>query len=211
MSTTSLPIVLVDDQAMVVLGLRTLFHHAPEVDVVGYAGSADEALEICREVKPRVVVVDAALGGSQLESLELCRRLELGLPRLASVIYTAEEDAQLAQRAFAAGAKAVVSKSEDPAELVRAVLLAARGKTYVSPTIPAAAAGERPELSPKQLEVLRLVARGFERRQIAEDLGIGDETVKSHLAALRRRLGARTSAHAVALGLVNSLIEFQPK
>lgn len=195
---------------MVVLGLRTLFHHAPEVVVVGYAGSADEALEVCREVKPRVVVAAATLGGSLLESQELCRRLALHLPRVACVIYAAEEDALAAQRAFAGDAKAVVSKSEDPADLVRAVLLAARGKTYISPTLPAAAE-ERPELSPKQIEVLRLVALGLERRQIAEDLGIGDETVKSHLAELRRRLGARTSAHAVALGLVNSLFEFQPE
>lgn len=193
---------------MVVLGLRTLFHHRPEVEVVGYACDAGEALAACRASRPRVVVIAAALGGSQHASLELCRRLSAEILGLACVLYTAHEDARLAERAFTAGARAVVSKSESPADLMRAVLLASRGKTYTSPAV--AERPPYPELSPKQLAVLRLLAFGFERRQIAEQLGIGDETVKSHLTELRRKLGARTSAHAVALGLANSLFEYRP-
>ena len=212
MSALSLPIVLVDDHAMVVLGLRTLFHHRPEVEVVGYANDAAEALDACRTYQPRVAVLDAALDGSELNGFELCRQLSEELPDLECVFYTGHEDAGLAERAFAAGAKGVVSKSENPADLVRAVLLASRGKTYTSPTF-AERADRRdfPDLSPKQLAALRLLAQGLERRQIADEMGIGEETVKTHLAELRRRLGARTSAQAVAIGLINALFEYEPQ
>ena len=187
---------------MVLLGLRTLFHRRRGVEVVAYANDPQQALEACREHRPRVAVLDDTLDG-----LSLCRRLKTEVPRVACVMYTGRDEAGLAQRALAAGAKAVVSKTEDAADLVRAVLLAARGKTYISPAFAERAYDrERPELTPKQAEVLHLLADGLERKEIAERMGIGEETVKSHLAEARRRLGARTSAQAVAIGVANSLL-----
>ena len=115
----------------------------------------------------------------------------------------------LAERAFAAGAQGVVSKGDPSADLLKAVLLASRGRRYTSPVFAARAQGrDFEELSPKQLSVLRLLSQGRERRQIAEEMRIGEETVKSHLAEIRRKLGARTSAQAVAIGLINSLFEY---
>ena len=101
-----------------------------------------------------------------------------------------------------------MSKGDSPADLLRAVLVASRGKTYVSPAF-AARADRRDfaDLSPKQLAALRLLAQGLERKQIAERMGIGTETVKSHLSEVRRKLSARTSAQAVAIGLLNSLFD----
>jgi DNA-binding NarL/FixJ family response regulator len=64
------------------------------------------------------------------------------------------------------------------------------------------------ELSPKQLTALRLLAQGLERKQIADEMGIGEETVKTHLSEVRRKLGARTSAQAVAIGLINSMFDY---
>jgi DNA-binding NarL/FixJ family response regulator len=99
-----------------------------------------------------------------------------------------------------------VSKADNSSDLVRAVLLVARGKTYTSPVFAARAErSEFAELSPKQLTVLRLLAQGLGRKQMAERMGVGEETVKTHLAEARRKLGARTSAHAVAIGLLNAL------
>ena len=100
----------------------------------------------------------------------------------------------MAERAFAVGAQGVVSKGDAAADLLKAVLLASRGRSYISPVF-AAHADRRDfeDLSPKQLAVLRLLAQGLERKQIAERMGIGEETVKSHLAEVRRKLGARTS------------------
>jgi DNA-binding NarL/FixJ family response regulator len=210
MSALAIPIALVDDHQMVVLGLRTLFHNRPEVEVVGFAHDADEALAVCRKKRPRVAVLDVALEGSEVDGFELCRRLRVELPDVEVVFYTGLDDIGLAEKAFAAGAKGVVSKGESAPDLMRAVLLASRGRTYTSPVL-AARADQRDfdDLSPKQLAALRLLAQGLERKQIAERMGIGEETVKSHLSQVRRKLGVRTGAQAVAIGMINSLFEYE--
>jgi DNA-binding NarL/FixJ family response regulator len=209
MSPLAIPVAIVDDHEMVVLGLRTLFHSRPEVDVVAVAHDADEALFAFRTARPRVAVVDIALEGSQVDGFELCRRVHAELPAVEVVFYTGVDELGLVEKAFAAGARGVVSKSAPASELLRAVLLASRGKSYASPSFAARADGrDFDELSPKQLAALRLLAQGLERKQIAERMGIGEETVKTHVAEIRRKLRARTSAQAVALGLVNALFEY---
>ncbi len=199
---------LVDDHRMVVLGLRTLFHNRPEVEVVAYAHTADDAIAACREHCPRVAVLDVALEGSEIDGFELCTRIRAELPTVDIVFYTGLDELGVAERAFAAGALGVVSKGDAPADLLKAVLLASRGRGYTSPVFAAGADGrDFQDLSPKQLTVLRLLAQGLERKEIAEKMGIGEETVKSHTTEVRRKLGARTSAQAVAIGLLNSLFE----
>ncbi|WP_053226225.1 response regulator transcription factor [Solirubrobacter soli] len=209
MSALAVPVVLVDDHHMVVLGLRTLFHNRPEIDVVAFAHDAEEALARVRDRHPRVVVLDVALDGSTIDGFELCRRLRTEHEGVEVVFYTGVDELGLAERAFAAGAQGVVSKGDSAADLLKAVLLASRGRTYASPAF-AARADHRDfeDLSPKQLAALRLLAQGLERKQIAEQMGVGEETVKSHLSEVRRKLGARTSAQAVAIGLINSLFEY---
>jgi DNA-binding NarL/FixJ family response regulator len=205
----TVPVVVVDDHRMVVLGVRTLFHSRPEVDVVAWAHDADEGLEACRRNRPRVSVLDLALEGSDVDGLELTRRMRGELPDTEVVLYTGVDELGLAEKAFAAGAKGVVSKGDQSGDLLKAVLLASRGKTYTSPAFAARAdSRDFDELSPKQLTALRLLAQGLERKAIAEQMGIGEETVKTHLAEVRRKLGARTSAQAVAIGLINSLFDY---
>ena len=209
LSALAVPVVLVDDHRMVVLGLRTLFSTRPEISVVAYAHDAEHALVACRAEHPRIAVVDIALDGSDLDGFELCCRLREEQPEVDIVFYTGRDELGLAERAFACGAKGVVSKGDSPSELLKAVLLASRGKQYTSPAFVARADGrDFEDLSPKQFAALRLLAQGMERKQIAEEMGIGEETVKSHLTEVRRKLGARTSAQAVAIGLINSLFEY---
>jgi DNA-binding NarL/FixJ family response regulator len=211
MSTLTIPIVVLDDHRMVVLGLRTLFNSRPEVEVVAWAHDADSALAACREHHPKVAVLDVALEGSELDGIDLTRRLHAELPEVEVVVYTGMDELGLAEKAFAAGARGVVSKGDPSGDLLKAVLLASRGKRYTSPGFAARAAGnDFDELSPKQLTALRLLAQGMDRREIAEQMGIGEETVKTHLAEVRRKLGARTSAQAVAIGLINSMFDYEP-
>ena len=212
MPPLAVPTLVVDDHQMVVLGLRTLFHNQPQVEVVAWAHDAEEALAACREYRPRVVVLDVALEGSAVDGFELCRRLREEQPAVEIVFYTGIDEMGLAKRAFSCGAKGVVSKGDRSADLLKAVLLASRGKTYTSPVFAARADSvEFEELSPKQLQALRLMAQGLDRKQIAEEMGVGAETVKSHVAEVRRKLGARTSAQAVAIGLINSLFDLDPR
>ncbi len=207
----AVPIVVMDDHQMVVLGLRTLFHTRPEIEVVAWAHDADSALEACRIHHPRVAVLDVALEGSDVDGIDVTRRLHEELPEVEVVVYTGMDELGLAEKAFAAGAQGVVSKGDQSGDLLKAVLLASRGKRYTSPAF--AARAERndfDELSPKQLAALRLLAQGLDRKEIAERMGIGEETVKTHLAEVRRKLGARTSAQAVAIGLINSMFDYEP-
>ena len=209
MSSLAVPVMLVDDHQMVVLGLRTLFHNRPEVDVIAFASDAEEALTCVRERHPRVVVLDVALEGSHIDGFELCRRVRAEHPDVDVVFYTGVDELGLAERAFAVGAQGVVSKGDSAADLLKAVLLASRGRSYTSPAFAARAdLRDFEDLSPKQLAALRLLAQGLERKAIAEQMGVGEETVKTHLAEVRRKLGARTSAQAVAIGLINSLFEY---
>jgi DNA-binding NarL/FixJ family response regulator len=209
MSALAVPVVLVDDHQMVVLGLRTLFHNRPEVEVVAFANDAEEALSAVRTHHPRVVVLDVALDGSHIDGFELCRCLRTEHSDVDVVFYTGVDELGLAERAFAVGAQGVVSKGDSAADLLKAVLLASRGRSYTSPAFAARAdLRDFEDLSPKQLAALRLLAQGLERKQIAEQMGVGEETVKTHLAEVRRKLGARTSAQAVAIGLINSLFEY---
>lgn len=202
-------VVLVDDHQMVVMGLRAVFATRPEVEVAAWAHDAETGLAACREHHPDVAIVDVGLEGSALDGMGVCRRLAAELPTVRVVLYTGLEERGLAERALAAGARGIVPKSDRTGDILRAVLLAARDRSYVSP-IYAARAEQRdfPELPPKQLTVLRLLAQGLERRQIADQMGVGEETVKTHLTEVRRRLGARTSAQAVAIGLYNALFEY---
>jgi DNA-binding NarL/FixJ family response regulator len=209
-SALAVPVVLVDDHQMVVLGLRTLFHNRPEIDVVAFAHDAEDAMATVRERHPRVVVLDVALEGSHIDGFELCRRLRTEHEDVEVVFYTGVDELGLAERAFAVGAQGVVSKGDSAADLLKAVLLASRGRSYTSPAFAARAdLRDFEDLSPKQLAALRLLAQGLERKAIAEQMGVGEETVKSHLAEVRRKLGARTSAQAVAIGLINSLFEYE--
>ena len=154
-------------------------------------------------------MLDLALEGSDVDGLELTRRMRAELPETEVVLYTGVDELGLAEKAFAAGAKGVVSKGDRSGDLLKAVLLASRGKTYTSPAFAARAdSRDFDELSPKQLNALRLLAQGLERKAIAARMGIGEETVKTHLAEVRRKLGARTSAQAVAIGLINSLFDY---
>jgi two-component system response regulator DevR len=194
---------------MVVLGLRTLFHNRPEIDVVAFAGDDEEAMACVRAHHPRVVVLDVALEGSRIDGFELCRRLRAEHTDVDVVFYTGVDELGLAERAFGVGAQGVVSKGDSAADLLKAVLLASRGRSYTSPAFAARAdLRDFEDLSPKQLAALRLLALGLERKAIAEQMGVGEETVKTHLAEVRRKLGARTSAQAVAIGLINSLFEY---
>jgi DNA-binding NarL/FixJ family response regulator len=209
MSSLAVPIIVVDDHRMVVLGLRALFNNRPEVEVVAWAHDAEDAMEACRAHNPRVAVVDVALDGSEVDGIELCTTIRSELPQVEVVFYTGMDQIGIAEKAFAAGAQAVVSKADRSGDLLKAVLLASRGKSYTSPVFAARAdSRDFEELSPKQLGALRLLAQGLERKQIAEEMSIGEETVKSHLSEVRRKLGARTSAQAVAIGLINSLFDY---
>lgn len=206
-------VLIVDDHAIVRAGLRRLLSESPEIEVVGEAGSAEEALAALRDCEADVVVLDLAMPGmSGLEALPLLRRRCPDVRVLALSMYPEEH---YALRVFQAGADGFISKSSVVEELLVAIQRVAAGRKYVSPTAaerlaenlqqPAPAApGEL--LSPRELETLRLIAMGKRTREIAAAMGISTKTVGTFrhrvLGKLRLRSNVELARFAAEQGLV---------
>ncbi|MFL6054494.1 MAG: response regulator [Actinoallomurus sp.] len=214
MKKPPLRLVVIDDHEMVLEGLKALlarFHG--RVRIVGQAVSADRAEALVAALDPDVVVSDVRLRGS-VSGLDLCRRLVEADPARRVVLLSAYDDEQYLFQALRAGAAGYLLKSIDGAGLVRQLELAAEGQTTVDPTMAGRAVataarlqagefwpGAHLSLTQRESEVLGLLVAGLSNRAIAARLVLGEETVKSHVRGIFRKLdvGDRTSAVAVAL------------
>jgi len=190
---TAIRVVLVDDHALVRSGMRALLEQMPGIQVAGEATNGREALELVGRLRPDVVLLDISM--PELNGLEVAERLHAAQPGVRVVLLSMHADEQYVDRALGVGASGYVLKSADAEELERAVRSAARGLAYLSPAI-ARAAGRRARsdrsggspLSPRQREILQLIAEGNTTRQIAEKLGVSVKTVETHRAHVMERL-----------------------
>ena len=192
-------VLVVDDHAMVRGGLVALLDASGEVEVVGQAANGEEAVEVARDCQPDVVLMDLSMpvmGGS-----ESTRALLAVAPEAKVVVLTSFSDRDAVKAALRAGAIGYQLKDAEPTELLAAVRAAAQGYAPVDPRVagvllPSASAREGDGLSPREHEVLQLVARGLANKQIGRALGISERTVKAHLGRIFREIGVldRTSA-----------------
>ncbi|HEY3802651.1 MAG TPA: response regulator transcription factor [Kofleriaceae bacterium] len=171
-------------------------------DVIGPAVDGKDAIEIAGVCTPDVAVVDYRM--PRASGAALVRALGAASPVTRIVVYTADADTDLAREALDAGAAAVVLKQAPLADLGRALQTVLAGMTYLDPTL--APDASTPRLTERELEVLRLLADGLQHEAIGERLGIGSETVRTHLRKACGRLGAATRTHAVASALRAGLI-----
>lgn len=170
-------------------------------EVVGPASNGRAALALAAAERPEAAVVDyrmPRLGGS-----ELVAALRAASPATAVCVYTAEADDDVGREVLAAGAAALVLKESPLADLGRALEAARAGRTYVDPALRRA---RRQGLTERELDVLRLLAEGLAHEEIGRRLGIGSETVRTHLRKASERLGASTRTQAVATALRLGLI-----
>ena len=209
-------IMIADDHALMLEGLARLL--SSEFEVVGTAPNGRAVLEEAERLKPDVVVLD--VGMPELNGIEAARRLAKILPSAKVVIVTQQLAPAYLHAAFAAGAKAYVAKQSASNELITAIRLALEDRFYVTPhagTEAARLANLNPKknpaemfgakLTPRQREVLQLVAEGKSTKQIATTLGISAKTVEFHRNSLMDELGLRSIAEltrfAVSQGIVN--------
>ena len=193
-------ILLVDDHAIVREGYRRLLGEEPNIQVVGEASDASQACQSARALNPDVVVMDIALPGTS--GIEATRRMLKDQPQLRILVFSMYDDAIYASRALEAGAQGYLSKTSAPEVLVQAIHAVSRGESYVSPDVAANMArstaqpgkSELDALSPREFEVLRLLAQGETVRSIGEKLGLSEKTIANHQSAIREKLGARNSA-----------------
>jgi DNA-binding NarL/FixJ family response regulator len=200
MTEPTIRVVIVDDHAVLRAGLEQLLTGQSDLEVVGSAGSGEEAIELARELRPDVVLMDLQMPG--VDGVAATR--EIVAERLADVlVLTSYSDAERIVGALDAGALGYLLKDADPEEVLTGIRAVARGESPINAraarellgarrTTPAAAA----ELTPRETEVLVLVRQGLANKQIARRLGISERTVKAHLTSTFQRIGVvdRTQA-----------------
>jgi DNA-binding NarL/FixJ family response regulator len=204
-------VLVVDDQALVREGLTTLLDAAPELEPVAAARDGEEALALTAEHRPAVVLMDLRM--PNMDGVEATRRIRELHPETEVVVLTTHADEASILDALSAGARGYLTKDSGIAEISRAIHAAAAHQTLLDQVVhqqliatatrpqsapPAALPETLPdELTPREAEVLSLIARGLSNREIATELFVSEATVKSHINHLFAKIDARDRAQAV--------------
>jgi DNA-binding NarL/FixJ family response regulator len=195
-------LLIVDDHTLFREGLRALFSTIEDIDLVGEATTGKEAIELAEEIQPDVILMDIDMPG--ISGVQATRSILRNAPSIGIVMVTMLEDDASVFSAMRAGARGYVLKGAQPDELVQTIRAVARGQVLFGPAIATrmmrffneqesqfrAALPEDafPELTPRELEVLELIAEGDKNREIAEKLVISDKTVRNHITNIFSKL-----------------------
>lgn len=212
----NITVLLADDHSLVRAGIRNLLESIPGVEVVAEAGDGRSLLKLVKEHKPRMVLLDIAMPG--LNGLEVAARLSKDYPGTSVIMLSMHSNEEYVLQALRAGASGYMLKDAATAELDIAIRSVLHGKTYLSPSISktvideyldktTSARSPLERLTPRQREILQLVAEGFTTRQIAETLSVSVKTVETHRAQLMDRLGIRDVAGLVRYAIRTGLIQ----
>ncbi|MFI9150701.1 response regulator [Streptomyces sp. NPDC053367] len=204
-------ILVCDDHVVVRAGLLALLASAPDIEVIGEAGSGEEAIALARKLEPDVVLMDLQLGEG-IDGVETTRRIvaarEEDKPHVL-VLTTYDTDADIT-RAIEAGATGYLLKAERPEELFAAIHAAAEGRTALSAPVAGRVMAQmrspRPALTPRERDILTHLAQGLPNREIARTLFISEATVKTHLRRIYDKLGVDTRAAAVSVAKEQRLV-----
>ena len=207
-------VLLADDHAIVVAGLRNLIE--PEFELVGTAADGRELVNAAKTLKPDVVIADISM--PRLNGMDAVRQLKKADPSVKVVFLTMHGDVDFATEAFRAGASGYLLKHSAAEELSTAIREALNGRVYITPLIakgvlgsllehPVTPSDKRAELTPRQREVLQLVAEGHTIKEVAAILNVSSRTVEFHKTNLVKVLGLSTTAeltqYAIRRGLVS--------
>lgn len=228
-TTTSLPrqaapvrVLLVDDEDLVRRGFTMIFSVEEDLEVVGEARDGAEAVELVRTLRPDVVLMDVRM--PRLDGIEATRRILAEGPATVLMLTTFDDEENVLA-SLQAGAAGFLLKNTDPDQLVRAVLAAAEGHALLAPEVTRQvihrgmdAAGRRSPMSdadaaaldsltPREREVLVLVARGLSNAEIAAELVVGEATVKTHVSACLAKLGLRDRVKLVVFAFESGLMD----
>jgi len=207
---------LADDHKLVRAGIRSFLERLPDIEVVGETSDGREALRLTDEQRPRIVLMDIAM--PLLNGLEATRRLAKTFPEVSVIILSSYSDEEHVYQALRAGASGFLVKGAAIEELELAIRAVARGETYLSSPISKPLIMEyvrrnsldldaTERLSPRQIEVLQLIAEGQSMKQIALGLSISVKTVETHRAAVMNRIGVRDVAGLVRYAVKTGLID----
>jgi two-component system, NarL family, response regulator NreC len=205
-------IVLADDHAVVRSALRMLLDAEGDLEVVAEAGDVDSAVRYVRGHQPNVLILDLNMPGGP--SLQAVPAISEAAPDTKIVVLTMQSDPVFAREAMQAGVLGYILKEAADSELVKAVRMAADGKTYLQPELgarlAAQPAGPPDDLSERELEILRLIALGHTNSEIAEQLFLSVRTVESHRSHIQQKLRANKRSELVRYALERGLLEDTP-
>ncbi|MFJ6570737.1 response regulator [Streptomyces sp. NPDC091292] len=212
-------VVLADDQRLVRAGFRSILEDEDDLAVVGEAGDGDEAVDLCRRLRPDVVLMDIRMPGT--DGLEAARRIAADerLDGVKVVILTTFDLDDYVYGALRAGASGFLVKDTEPEELVHAVRVAARGDALISPSVTrkliaefagrVKAPGPDPRLNSlteREREVMRLVAGGLTNDEIADRLVLSPSTAKTHVSRIMTKLAVRDRSQLVVLAYESGMV-----
>ena len=194
----SIRILIADDHGIMRAGLRAMIEDKPGITVVGEAENGEQVLRLSSELLPDIVLMD--IGMPEMDGIETTRRLRSNFPAVKILILSVYEDQSLLQESIRAGASGYVIKRAAGDELLDAIQAVSKGYMYIHPAItrllvqdlsPTSDANKAAleSLTPRELEVMGYIIRGFTNRQIAEALFISTRTVEGHRASLFGKLG----------------------
>jgi DNA-binding NarL/FixJ family response regulator len=212
-------VALVDDEAMIRVGLRMVLAGEPDIEVVGEASDGDQAIELVTRTRPDVVLMDIRM--QRMDGLEASRRLLAAAPDSKIIVLTTFDEDEHVAAALRAGVSGFLLKISPPEQLVEGVRAVAAGRGLLDPAVTlrvirgfaAQAAETNPartteleQLTPRELDVLRLVAEGLTNAEIGGRLYLGEATVKTHLSRVLMKLGLRTRVQAAAYAYESGLV-----
>lgn len=209
-------ILIVDDHGLMRAGLHALLEDEPGIEVVGEADSAEQLMHLAGQLHPDIVLLDIGLPG--MDGIEATRKIKVNFPKIRVLILSVYEDESLLREAISAGASGYIIKRAAEEELINAVRAVTQGYLYIHPAItsllvkdlsPTARTKKEAlnTLTPRELEVMSYLIRGFTNRQIAETLFISMRTVEGHRANLLGKLELKTRVELVEFAEKHGLIK----
>lgn len=204
---------IVDDHALVRAGFRMILQKEPDIDVVGEAGTGEDGLVAIRRLKPDVVICDLHLPG--ISGLDVTERIVRGDFGSRVLVVSVQEDGPLPRRLLEAGASGYVGKACEAGELLRAIREVARGRRYLASHVAQKLALSRLEgegtpfdlLSPRELEVARMLCTGMRMEEIGRRLSLSGKTVATHKYRLYEKLGIRDTVALARLASLHGVSE----
>ena len=206
-TSSRIRVLAVDDHPMMLYGITSSLAGQPDMECVGEASNGREALEQFKALRPDVTLLD--LNMPEVDGLQALIAIRNEFPQARIVVLTTYKGDVLAQRALKAGALGYLLKSSLRKDLMAAIRAAHAGKRYVPPEIAVDIAEHvgAEELSAREVEVLRQVAQGFSNKQIGAQIGISDETVKTHLKSAFAKLNVSDRTQAIAVAVSRGIFQ----
>ena len=204
-------VLLVDDHAVMRMGLASLLGTCRELEVIGDAGDGESGIRKALKLHPDVVIMDLLM--PEMDGTETTRQLLAKWPEAKVLVLTTLGTSDAFARALDAGARGAILKSADLEELRKAIASVAAGERYVSEEIEQIMTEDPPiaELSARQKQILQAICRGLSNADIARQLGISVPVVKEHLNVLFSKIGAANRTEAVAIALKRQLLGIHPQ